>query len=99
LKASKNLSNPLDTSVQSSEMPGPVKLVKARAKPITSAQSRVIEASQSSLQSPPLEKLIDDKKHPTSGLVLTERILGDWKKRFYIAFRQLHAVQDGDQNR
>jgi hypothetical protein len=99
LKASKNLSNPLDTSVQSSEMPGPVKLVKARAKPITSAQSRVIEASQSSLQSPPLEKLIDDKKQLTSGLVLTERILGDWKKRFHIAFRQLHAVQDGDQNR
>ena len=99
VKGFKNLSNPLENSLESVEIAGTLKTVKNRAKPITSTQSRVFVASQSSLLSPPLEKRIDEKKNTNTGLVLTERILADWKKRFHIAFSQLHAVQDGDQNR
>ena len=78
---------------------GSLKVVKTRATPVTSSHSRVIEATESSLQSPSLEKPVDQNKSSTPGLVLSERIINDWKKRFQIAFNQLHAVQDGDQNR
>jgi hypothetical protein len=92
-------SKPVDRYVPPSPSEVPVRLVKNRAAPVGKNQSRTVELKESSLQSPPLMIAVDQQKPNIPGLVLTERIISDWKKRFHIAFTQLHAVQDGDQNR
>ena len=90
---------PVDRYVPPSVVESPLKLVKNRAPNLPKHQSRTIDATESSLQLPTSIQGKESTKPNTPGLVLTEKIISAWKNRFSIAFKQLHAVQDGDQNR
>ena len=92
-------SKPVDRYVPPSVGESPLKLVKNRAPKLPKHQSRTIDATESSLQLPTSIQGKESTKPNTPGLVLTEKIISAWNKRFSIAFNQLHAVQDGDQNR